>query len=121
MSGTAWTNEGRFRRTILRHFRASGRQFPWRQTTDPYEVLVGEVLLQRTRGENAVGVYVRFLAIWPTPASLSAATEEEVAEVIRPLGLRKRAPIIVRLGQALAEGDGVPLDPKALARLPGVG
>jgi A/G-specific adenine glycosylase len=121
MAGTTWTNEGRFRRAILRNFRASPRQFPWRDTTNPYEVLVGEVLLQRTRGENAVGVYRAFLGRWPDAETLSQATQSEVAAVIRPLGLTKRADLIVRLGRALVAADGVPLDPAALARLPGVG
>jgi A/G-specific adenine glycosylase len=121
MMRTSWSPEERFRRAIFGTFRASGRSFPWRESRDPYAVLVAEVLLQRTRGENAVATYSAFLARWPDGASLGSATEAEVADVIRPLGLHKRAGLLVRLGQSLRELGGVPLDPELLVELPGVG
>jgi A/G-specific adenine glycosylase len=68
-----------------------------------------------------VGVYRAFLRRWPNPDALARASEPEIAEVIKPLGLVKRADSIVRLGAALADVDGVPLEPSMLARLPGVG
>lgn len=46
--------------------RHRSRSFPWRETTDPWEVLVGEVLLQRTRAENVSAFYDRLMARWPT-------------------------------------------------------
>ena len=110
-----------FRRAMLRHHRRRARTFPWRETPDPYAVLVGEVLLQRTRGENIPAVYSEFLRRWPNPGSLSRAREASIATVIRPLGLAKRAALLKRLGRALTERGGVPSDPTELARLPGVG
>src|SRR5687767_14297882 len=90
-----------FRRVMLRWFREQGRAFPWRETRDPYAVLIGDVLLQRTRGEHAVQVYERFLARWPTPESLARARVGSIAAVIRPLGLSGRAATLRRLGRAL--------------------
>jgi A/G-specific adenine glycosylase len=79
------------------------------------------MLLQRTRGEHAVEVFFRFIRRWPTPAALAEARTSSIISVIRPIGLAKRAPILKRLGQALADLGRVPTDPNGLDRLPGVG
>lgn len=110
-----------YRRKLFAWYRTNRRDFPWRETSDPYAVLVGEVLLQRTRGENAAPVYARFLERFPDIDSLSAARTEEMACVIRPLGLVKRAEMLQRLGRALAEAGGVPTRPEVLITFPGVG
>lgn len=110
-----------YRRMLFAWYRVNRRDFPWRDTSDPYAVLVGEVLLQRTRGENAVPIYARFLEQFPDIASLSAADPREIAAVIRPLGLAKRAQMLKRLGRALAEAGGVPSRPNVLIKFPGVG
>ena len=113
--------DARFRRVVLGWHRHNPRSFPWRESRDPYELLVGEVLLQRTRGEHVVPVFEAFIGRWPTAQDLSRARTSSIASVIRPLGLAKRAPVLKRLGTALAELDSVPEDPKALTALPGVG
>src|SRR5687768_10719813 len=59
-----------FRGAILEEFDARNRLFPWRARRDPYAVLIGEVLLQRTRGENASVAYREFMRRWPTPERL---------------------------------------------------
>jgi A/G-specific adenine glycosylase len=83
--------------------------------------VVGEVLLQRTRGEHVVDVYREFLRRWPDPASLANARVNSIARVIRPLGLTKRAPILKRLGVAIVALGNVPADPESLLQLPGLG
>jgi A/G-specific adenine glycosylase len=110
-----------FRRTILRWLRRGERSFPWRQRRDRYAILIGEVLLQRTRGDAVAQVYDTFLRRWPTPERLGRARPTAVAAVIRPLGLSKRAPLLVRLGRELARRGSVPADPDELLTLPGVG
>ena len=79
------------------------------------------VLLQRTRGENAIGVYRSFLRHWPNPDALARARVGTIEAVIRPLGLVRRAAVLKRLGQALVAIGSVPESPDALDRLPGVG
>lgn len=111
----------RFRRAVLRFGREHPRDFPWRQSTDQYEVLIGEVLLQRTRAENVVDTYSRFLARWPTPDRLAESSPSEVSTCIRPLGLAKRGPMIHQLGKALRDLGHTPSTPDELMRLPGVG
>lgn len=110
-----------FRSAILRWSSRSSRSFPWRDTADPFHVLVGEVLLQRTRGEHVAEVYCRFVERWPTPEALGRASVRSIASMIRPLGLAKRAQTIKRLGQELSNLGSVPLDPSELDELPGVG
>jgi A/G-specific adenine glycosylase len=110
-----------FRRTLLKWSNANSQSFPWRETSDPYSVLIGELLLQRTRRENVSPVYKRFLARWPSAEALSRARPAALASTIRPLGLTKRAGILKSLGRELASMPSIPSDPKALQELPGVG
>lgn len=111
---------GIFRRRILSWGLKNSRHFPWRETTDPYRVLVGEILLQRTRGEHVTVVYEDFIARWPTATSLSRARLSTISKVIRPLGLAHRAVTLSKLGSALA-GREIPINPTELLDLPGVG
>ena len=111
----------RFRRVALRSARVHGRDFPWRQSRDPYKVLIGEVLLQRTRGEHVAPVFDVFVRRWPGPNELAKARQRSIGAVVRPLGLAKRAPTLKQLGIALVEAGFVPTEPAALRRLPGVG
>lgn len=113
--------EKHFRRVMLGWARQRARSFPWREQTDPYRVLVGEILLQRTRGEHVVETYQRFIERWPNPETLAGASRRQIATVIRPLGLAKRAPLLKRLGQTLTNLGDVPRNPAALLELPSVG
>jgi A/G-specific adenine glycosylase len=113
--------ETRFRRAVIGWSGEHPRSFPWRETSDPYAVLVGEVLLQRTRGEHVPKVYTELLRRWPTPQRLARARVSSIATVIRPLGLSKRAASLKALGQAIAALGEVPLEPADLDLLPGVG
>lgn len=111
----------RFRKLVLAFAEGSARRFPWRATTDPYLVLIGEILLQRTRGEQVEPVYLRLVKRWPTVAALASARESWIAGVIAPLGLTKRASHLRQLARALVEEGRVPLEPSELLLLPGVG
>ena len=108
--------------TTAAHWHAErSRAFPWRESRDPYAVLIGEILLQRTRGDLVEPVFREFVGRWPTFERLAAAREETIKDVIRPLGLAKRAPLIKRLAMQLLEHGKVPTTPEELLTLPGVG
>lgn len=97
------------------------RQFPWRETRDPYEVLVAEILLQRTFAGKVEPVYVLLIERYPTVDELGEAEAEDVAEILEPLGLQnKRGRALVRIGNSLAE-SGVPEEETELLELPFVG
>lgn len=114
-------SRSRFRKHVLAFSGANARDFPWRAATDPYLVLVGEILLQRTRGEQVEPVYRQFVRRWPTIKALAGARESTIASVIAPLGLPKRASTFRELAAALAVAGAVPLEPQELLLLPGVG
>ena len=111
----------RFRRDLLRWGRANRRSFPWRETDDPYQVLVAEVLLQRSRGTTVAKVFLRFVERWPTAEDLARARVPSIASVIRPLGLTRRAATLKEMAGEIVELGGVPSTLDDLQALPGVG
>lgn len=112
-----------FRARLLAWWRLHGRQFPWRQISDPYRVLIAEILLRRTRATQVLRVFTRFLEEFPDPPALARAHPERIRRLLWPLGLHWRTGDVIRLGRAIAERSGgtVPSDPDTLRSLPGVG
>ena len=68
-----------------------GRTFPWRETTDPYQVLIAELMLRRTQARQVEPVYREFVAKFPDAGALAAADPTEVATTVYSLGLPRRA------------------------------
>jgi A/G-specific adenine glycosylase len=98
-------------------FSQNGRDLPWRRTTDPYAILVSEVMLQQTQVERVIPRWHAWLERWPTPAGLAAASPAEVIREWQGLGYNRRAVNLHRAAQAVA-AQGWPDD---LTKLPGVG
>ena len=71
-----------YRKAVIGWWPTNTRTFPWRESASPYQVLIGEVLLQRTRGENVIPVYRDFVRRWPTPEKLSQARVGTIEKVI---------------------------------------
>lgn len=110
-----------FRRRLLTWGREHRRSFPWRETDDPWRILVAEVLLQRSRGRTVAKVYEELFLRWPDAVSMSRAREDSIAAVIRPLGLVRRASTLRAMAREVTRLGGVPADRDALMTLPGVG
>ena len=79
-------------------FTANGRDYPWRHTTDPWAILVSEIMLQQTTIPTVLGRYGAWMQQFPTPAHLAAASEEEALRSWEGLGYYRR----VRALQAAA-------------------
>jgi A/G-specific adenine glycosylase len=96
---------------------------PWRQTRDPYKILVSELMLQQTQVERVAAKYELFLKNFPNFSALSHALLKNVLEVWRSLGYNKRAIALKRIAQTVeAKFAGkLPSDYSALVDLPGVG
>lgn len=108
----------------MRWYRANGRHaLPWRETRDPYAVLISEVMLQQTQVERVLPYYKAWLARWPTFEALAAATAAEVIRQWSGLGYNRRALNLHRLAQAVVAGHGgaLPRDEERLRALPGIG
>lgn len=103
-------------------FRSHGRDFPWRRTASPYHLLLAEVLLQKTHSRSVGAVWSVLTERWPQPSALAQAPLNAVRNLVRPLGIHKRAQrlraIAVRVEQV---GMGRLSDPTVLLALPGVG
>jgi A/G-specific adenine glycosylase len=105
------------REALLAWFDRNGRDLPWRQTSDPYAILVSEVMLQQTQVERVVPRYLDWLARWPTVESLAAASPADAIRAWQGLGYNRRAVNLHRAAIAVA-AEGWPND---LTALPGVG
>jgi A/G-specific adenine glycosylase len=96
------------------------RAFPWRSTTDPYLILVSEVMLQQTQSSRVVGHYERFIGRFPDIASLAEADLADVLELWQGLGYPSRAKRLREAAQQIVR-DGWPTTAVDLQQLPGVG
>jgi A/G-specific adenine glycosylase len=102
---------------LLAWFGRNGRPLPWRETRDPYAILVSEVMLQQTQVERVVPRYLEWLERWATVEALAAASPADVIRAWQGLGYNRRALNLHRAARVVAE-RGWPAD---LTRLPGVG
>ncbi len=107
-------------RAILDWYAANRRDLPWRQTTDPYAVLVSEVMLQQTQVARVVPRYEAWLQRWPTAAALAAASPAEVLREWVGLGYNSRA-LRLRAACTIVTEHGWPQTAAGLRALPGVG
>ena len=107
------------RRRLLRWYEAERRDLPWRQTRDPYSVLVSEVMLQQTQVSRVLLAYATFLRRFPTLRALARAPLGDVLRAWSGLGYNRRARDLQRAAQA--SPDGLPEDTEALDLLPGIG
>jgi A/G-specific adenine glycosylase len=116
-------NALRFKRALLKWFRANGRSLPWRDTRDPYRVAVSEFMLQQTQVTRVLEYYPRFLRRFPTLQALARSRPGAVREAWEGLGYYRRAENLHRLARTVVRDHGgtIPADPDALEALPGVG
>jgi A/G-specific adenine glycosylase len=112
-----------FRQIILDHYRSFGREMPWRETTDPYRILVSEVMLQQTQVERVRTKYAEFLEAFPEIDALARASTADVLRTWQGLGYNRRALNLHATAQRIVtEFDGhVPDAPSVLVTLPGIG
>ena len=108
---------------LLDWYRTNRRDLPWRHTTDPYPVLVSEIMLQQTRAETVKPYFHRFMATLPTVEALAGADEPTLLKLWEGLGYYSRVRNLQKAARAVMEHHGgvIPPDFEALLKLPGVG
>src|SRR5256885_2560776 len=104
-------------RLLIAWYEQHQRDLPWRETRDPYAVLVSEVMAQQTQVDRVVPRWLRWLERWPTVEALAAASPGDVIREWQGLGYNRRALNLHRAAQHVA-AHGWPED---LTELPGVG
>jgi A/G-specific adenine glycosylase len=108
---------------LLTWYRRHGRDLPWRKTSDPYHILVSEIMLQQTQVDRVLPKYAEWLAKYPSLHALADAPEHDVTQTWRPLGYNirpKRLQSIAR--EAVARYDGrLPADEETLLSFKGIG
>jgi A/G-specific adenine glycosylase len=112
-----------FRQTVLDNYRLHGRMFPWRKTTDPYEILVSEIMLQQTQTERTVAKYGEWLESFPDMRTLADAPLSLVLARWNGLGYNRRARFLQETCRIIAhERAGIfPETADELDALPGIG
>ncbi len=113
-----------FARRLIKWHSVHGRHdMPWQNTRDPYRVWLSEIMLQQTQVATVIPYYERFLARFPTMATLAAAPAESVMGLWSGLGYYARARNLHACAKAVMQEHGgeFPKDAEAIAGLPGIG
>ena len=101
-------------------FTSHGRDYPWRRTTDPWAILVSEIMLQQTRVAAATDYYRRFLDAAPTVEELARMPEEQLMKLWQGLGYYSRARNLQKAAKLVVERGGFPDTYEGLLKLPGI-
>jgi A/G-specific adenine glycosylase len=112
-----------FRAMVYHFYRRYGRDFPWRHTSDPYRILVSEIMLQQTQTGRVVPKYMEFVAKFPDFSSLASASVGQVLKIWKGLGYNRRALALLQAAQTVESSFGgvLPASPAVLVTFPGIG
>ncbi|MBS3128811.1 A/G-specific adenine glycosylase [Candidatus Woesearchaeota archaeon] len=108
---------------ILSWYAKNKRDLPWRKTTDPYKILISEVMLQQTQVDRVIPYYERWLKQFPDFKSLAKAEKAMLLQHWSGLGYNNRALRLQQLAQIITERyhNKMPENEEALLALPGIG
>lgn len=112
-----------FQELIWNYYNDHARSMPWRTNTDPYYILVSEMMLQQTQVGRVIPKFEEFLRLFPTVHELAAAPQAEVLKAWSGLGYNRRAKFLhAAATEIVSQYDGrVPTTLTALTNLPGIG
>ncbi len=113
----------RFRGIIRTYYREAGRSFPWRETDDPFRILVSEIMLQQTQTGRVREKYGPFIERFPGFRQLAAASLEEVYPLWQGLGYNRRARSLLEIARIVTDrfGGSLPATLEDLTAMPGIG
>ena len=116
-------NSSDFSESLVAWFLQHGRRYPWRETCDPWFILVSEVMLQQTTIPTVLGRYGEWMRRFPNPAALASVSEQEALRSWEGLGYYRRVRALQAAAKAVVEqyGGTFPRDETALRALPGIG
>lgn len=116
-------SKNNFQKKLLRWYKKNKRPLPWRQTCDPYKILVSEIMLQQTQVGTVIPFYENWLKRFPTFSALAKAKESAVLKNWQGLGYYRRAKMLHQNAKVVCRDyDGkLPSHPEELLQLPGIG
>ncbi len=108
---------------IFSYYRQNGRSFPWRETNNPYHILVSEYMLQQTQTDRVVPKYYMFLKKFPTVQKLAGADRRDVLALWSGLGYNRRAIALHNAAKIVVDTHNglIPKEKEILLTLPGIG
>ncbi len=112
-----------FQKKLLTWYRKNARDLPWRESKDPYQIWVSEIMLQQTRVETVIPYYTRWMTVFPTLHSLAKARQDQVLSGWEGLGYYSRARNLHQASKIVVEEyqGKLPQDSVSLQALPGIG
>src|SRR6266403_1301562 len=112
-----------FRRALINWYRRRGRDLPWRDTRDPYAILVSELMLQQTQVATVIPYYNEWLCRFPDFTSLARASENDALHAWQGLGYYARARNLHAAAKAVVDRHGgrFPRLVEEMRQLPGIG
>jgi A/G-specific adenine glycosylase len=121
--GVTKTKRGKFQNRLLEWYGEFGRDLPWRRTSDPYKILVSEVMLQQTQVDRVIPKFHEFLGKYPTLQDLAVAHPDDVRKTWYPLGYNIRPYRLHGIACEAVEryGGVIPSKAEELLSLKGIG
>jgi len=112
-----------FQELVLSYYYEHGRDMAWRHTSDPYQILVSEIMLQQTQVERVTIKFPEFIKAFPDFAALAHASLENVLSVWQGMGYNRRAVSLQKCAvKVMTEYNGLlPADSDILGTFPGIG
>lgn len=111
------------RRKLIMWQKNNYRDFPWRHTKDPYQIMIAEFMLHRTKAEQIVPVYNAFVEKYFDVYTLAGAREKKVKRVTEHLGLHWRSSHFIGAARFVVKhyNGNFPREREQLLKIPGVG
>ena len=112
-----------FRNIIYRHYHENPRKLEWRMTSNPYRILVSEIMLQQTQVERVSTKYKEFIKRFPSFKSLERSSLRDILEVWQGMGYNRRAVALKRIAETVISDfrGRLPSAEDELIKLPGIG
>jgi A/G-specific adenine glycosylase len=90
-----------FQKVIYQHYGKEGRTLPWRETRNPYYILVSEIMLQQTQVERVIEKYKKFIALFPDIETLDRSPLQKILKVWQGLGYNRRALALKKIARII--------------------
>jgi len=113
----------KFRNIIIHWFSTNERRYPWRETSDPFRILIAEMMLQRTKADQVVDVYNKFFSEFSRPEDVAKVGMKRLHKILYPLGLLWRVKNFKKVCQYLIKNFNgrIPENRAELIKMPGTG